>query len=68
MAIVGSSLGWAALHVQYDLYGVGIIVLSGLYLGAVRWRTESLPLCVLLHSVSNAVATAEIAIKVHWFS
>jgi membrane protease YdiL (CAAX protease family) len=67
-AIVLSSVGWATLHIQYDLFGVALIFISGLYLGLVRQRTASLPLCMLLHALSNLVATAEVMIKVHYFS
>ena len=64
-AILVSSLSWAALHVQYDLYGVTTVLATGLYLGAVRQRTASLLLTMVLHAVANAVATAELLFKVY---
>jgi membrane protease YdiL (CAAX protease family) len=60
-AVVVSSALWAAPHVQYDLYGVATIALIGLYLGAVRYHTGSLPLVMLLHGINNAVGFAESA-------
>jgi membrane protease YdiL (CAAX protease family) len=38
-------------------------MIMGLYLGAVRYRTASLWLTMLLHGLANAVATAEVAIQ-----
>jgi membrane protease YdiL (CAAX protease family) len=64
-AIVLSALAWASLHIQYDPYEIAVIGLSGLYLGLVRYKTGSLPLLMALHALSNAVATAELVIKVH---
>jgi membrane protease YdiL (CAAX protease family) len=67
-AVVFSSLLWAVIHVQYDLYQVGVIVVGGLYLGFVRYCTGSTLLTMLLHGLSNAIATAEVVVKVHWLS
>jgi uncharacterized protein len=60
-AIVISSAMWAAPHLQYDLYGIATIALIGLYLGAVRYQTGSLPLVMLLHGINNAAGLAEVA-------
>ncbi|WP_406698024.1 type II CAAX endopeptidase family protein [Singulisphaera sp. Ch08] len=62
VAIVASSVGWASLHIQYDLYSIGAILVMGLYLGEVRRRTRSLPLTMILHGFANTVATIEVAI------
>ena len=64
-AILISSVAWAVLHIQYDLYGVGQIVVMGLYLGWVRHRSSSLLLCMLLHGIANAAATIEVILQVH---
>jgi len=58
-AILLTSLLWAGIHLQYDLYGKGVIFAVGLFLGAVRWRTGSITLPVLLHGMMNAVATTQ---------
>jgi membrane protease YdiL (CAAX protease family) len=58
-AIAITSLVWGVLHSQYDLYGIASIVVNGVLLGLVRWRARSLWLCVALHGLMNAVATAE---------
>jgi membrane protease YdiL (CAAX protease family) len=64
-AILISALFWAAPHVQYDLYGVFTIALMGLYLGAVRFKTGSLPMTILLHALNNAAGLAEAAFFAH---
>jgi membrane protease YdiL (CAAX protease family) len=61
-AIALTALAWAALHIQYDLFGIACVVACGIFLGLVRWRTGSLWLCVLLHALVNAIATIEMMI------
>jgi len=51
---------WAAIHMQYDLYGITVIFLGGLVLGFARVKTSSLWLCVMLHSLMNLIATIEL--------
>jgi uncharacterized protein len=63
-AIILSSLSWAGIHLQYDAYGIALIVVMGFYLGEVRRRTESLPLTILLHAIANIVATTEMVVMV----
>jgi hypothetical protein len=65
-AILLTALLWASLHIQYDLYSLGQIVVMGLYIGWVRYRTTSLPLVLVLHAFANTVATVEVAMQVHW--
>jgi hypothetical protein len=57
-----TSLVWAAIHVQYDLYGRFMIFLSGLLLGWARWRTQSVTTPILMHSFMNLVAMLETGI------
>ena len=63
-AIVFTSLVWAAIHLQYDLFYMSIIFLGGLLLGWLRWRTGSTTLTILLHAVMNLVATIEAVVKI----
>jgi uncharacterized protein len=60
-AAVITSLIWSAIHVQYDLYGIASIFAAGLLLGAARFFTGSVLLCVLMHATQNLVATLEVA-------
>jgi membrane protease YdiL (CAAX protease family) len=63
-AILITSVCWAALHVQYDLYQMTTIVLAGVLLGYWRWKTGSTSLTILMHGMMNVVATLETAIAV----
>jgi membrane protease YdiL (CAAX protease family) len=60
--IVLTAAVWAAIHVQYDLHGILVIFFLGLFLGWVRYRTGSLWLCVMLHSIMNLIATIQLLI------
>jgi len=53
---------WAAIHVQYDAYGVATIFCGGLLLGAARVLTRSLLVPLGLHAAASLVATIEAAI------
>ena len=53
IAIPLISLLWAALHIQYDLVGVTEILVAGLFLGWMRWRSGSTLLTFLLHALFN---------------
>jgi membrane protease YdiL (CAAX protease family) len=61
-AIVITSLLWAVIHYQYDLYGIGTIFLLGLLFGSARLLSGSLAVPMTLHAVSNIVATVEAAL------
>jgi membrane protease YdiL (CAAX protease family) len=58
-AIVVISLLWAAMHTQYDWFGIGQIFIIGLVLGWIRWRSGSTLLVILLHGMVNAWATVQ---------
>lgn len=58
--ILLTSLLWAAIHVQYDLYGIGSIFIAGVFLGVVRAKTGSVLFCAFLHGVMNMIATIQI--------
>jgi membrane protease YdiL (CAAX protease family) len=62
-AILLSSVVWASLHLQYDWIEILRIALLGIYLGSVRYQTESVSLTILLHFLTNAVATLEMVIQ-----
>ena len=53
-AILVSAGFWALLHFSFGAYSVGAIAILGVYLGAVRFITGSLPLTMLLHALNNA--------------
>jgi membrane protease YdiL (CAAX protease family) len=61
-AVILSSLVWAVLHLQYDLYGLVWVFLTGILFGTARWRTNSISLTIGLHALVNLVATVEVAV------
>ncbi len=50
---------WAAIHTQYDVYGVFTIFAMGLLLGAARVRTGSALAPMAMHAFANAWAAVE---------
>ena len=56
-AIVITTLVFAAMHVQYDLQGLLMVSAASVFFGAARHKTNSLPLCIALHSLMNVIAT-----------
>ena len=64
--IVLTSAIWAAIHVQYDWFGIGQVFCLGLLFGWVRARSGSLALTMMMHSVCNIAATAETAVIIDW--
>ena len=59
IAVVGTAILWAAIHVQYNIFVVGEIFLIGLALGWVRWRTGSAISTILLHAFLNSAGMVE---------
>jgi membrane protease YdiL (CAAX protease family) len=66
--VIITSAAWASMHVQYDLFVVGLICAIGLLLGWLRWASGSTTLTIMLHMLSNFVACVQTAIKVEWLS
>jgi membrane protease YdiL (CAAX protease family) len=62
------SLLFAAIHVQYDWFGMLQVFFIGLLLAIARWRSGSTLLTILMHMLANLWATVESMIKVKWLS
>jgi membrane protease YdiL (CAAX protease family) len=56
-----TSLLFASLHLQYDLYGISSIFFVGLLLCYVRHKSQSVLTCVLAHGITNLVGTIQVA-------
>jgi len=56
LAILVTAAGWAALHYEYGLAVLGIILVDGLLLGIARWRTGSVYPPILMHVLYNLYA------------
>lgn len=63
-AILLTSAGWAVMHIQYEWYYIGQIVVLGCVLGWLRWRSGSTILTITLHAIVNAAALAQVAFVV----
>ncbi len=61
-AIGVSSLAWAALHIQYDWYGIATILPMGVLLAVARLRSGSLYPCMAMHALANAVAFVQVVV------
>ena len=61
-AILITAFTWAAMHIQYDAYGLATVFVLGLLLGLARAVTGSLYLTTAMHMVTNAIATIEITL------
>lgn len=67
-AIVVISLLFAAIHVQYDWFGILQVFFIGLLLALARWRSGSTFVSIVMHVLANLWATIETMIKVEWLS
>jgi uncharacterized protein len=63
-AIILSSIAWASIHMQYDLFVIALIFGQGLIFGAARFASGSILLTIALHSLTNLVATVETVLKI----
>lgn len=55
--IVLTAILWAALHIQYNLYGIAFIAGAGILFGLARARTRSLLVPLALHAGLNFAET-----------
>jgi membrane protease YdiL (CAAX protease family) len=58
-AVIVTAAVWAAIHLQYSFFHMGLVFAMGIFLGVVRQRTGSTTLTVLLHAATNTVATVQ---------
>jgi len=65
-ALLLITLIWSGMHIQYDLFGITQVFLTGLVLGWISWRSGSAALTTLLHMLVNLGATVETVIKMGW--
>ena len=63
-AIFVTALMWAAIHVQYELFYMGIIFVFGVIFGYSRHKSGSLLIPVFLHVLNNLISTVQMAFKV----
>jgi membrane protease YdiL (CAAX protease family) len=63
--IVLTALIWAALHIQYGFYEIGVIFFLGIILGIVRQKTGSLWSSMIIHAFNNFLAMLVIHLYVN---
>ena len=63
-AVVLSSLIWAPLHIQYDLYGLTMVLVLGLLFGYARLKTNSVYIPIVMHALMNFIAAMEVMIHI----
>ena len=59
VGVILSSAAFAAMHVQYEWYGIAFVLVDGLLFAICRLRTGSLYLPMLLHVCGNSYAVLE---------
>ena len=64
-AIILTTLPWALLHVQYELYHIGTIFVLGLIYGFIRYKTKSLWSTLFMHTFNNLAAMILTALQVY---
>ena len=63
--IIGTSLFWAFIHVQYDWYAIAQVFVFGVLLGWLRCVTGSTILTMVLHAMINCEGMLETFISLH---
>jgi uncharacterized protein len=58
-AIALSSLVWTGLHLQYDWFFFGEVFCIGLWLGYIRYRSNSTWLTIVIHGLNNLGAVLQ---------
>ncbi|MGK7887922.1 MAG: lysostaphin resistance A-like protein [Leptolyngbyaceae cyanobacterium] len=55
-AVFVSSVLWAVIHMQYDVYDMGGIFIFGVALAIAQFRTHSLYIPIAMHALNNFIA------------
>ena len=56
LTILLTSASFAALHTQYNIFGMLMVFTAGLTLGCTRWLTGSTTITILQHALMNGMA------------
>ena len=65
-AVILTSLGWALVHLQYDVYEMSTVFVLGVVLALARLRTDSLYTTIAMHALVNFLATLEAAVYLRY--
>jgi len=61
-AVVITSVIWASIHQQYEMFEIIVIGTMGVVLGIAKIKTGSLYTTIIMHSMNNFVATLQVAL------
>ena len=61
-----TSLFWAIIHLQYNIYGMTTVFAIGILFGIARLKTDSIHLVMVMHYLAGLVATVETALYIHF--
>ncbi len=64
-AVLVTSLVWASIHLQYNIYQTGVIFGAGILLGIARIRSGSLYVPLAMHGFFNLLATIQAGITIY---
>jgi CAAX protease family protein len=64
-AVLVTSIAWAAIHVQYEMFHIVLIGTLGVLLGIAKVKTRSLYIPIAMHSMNNLLATVETSISLN---
>lgn len=62
-AIGVPTLLWASLHLQYDAFDMAYVFCLGVLFGLAREHTGSVTMPIVLHILTNALATLQVALR-----
>ena len=60
-AVLATSIVWSAIHLQYESFELGALLIFGVVLGWARVATGSIIPCLVMHAAFNAVSLATCA-------
>lgn len=63
LAVFSTSIIWATIHLQYELYHIIMIFVIGIVLGIARIRTGSLLVPIAIHMMNNLYATIQATLR-----
>ena len=61
-AVLVTSIIWASIHVQYEVFQMVMIGLLGVLLGVAKLKTRSLYITLAIHSILNLTAMVQVSI------
>ena len=64
-AVAVTSIAWAAVHMQYEIFQIVMIGVLGVILGVAKLKTRSLYVTFAMHSLANVIVIVQVAVFVN---